>query len=193
MTRKRILNKPIKNMSVNLHEKYKKEVIPALQKEFGFKNAMQAPHIVKVVVNAGIGRFVKEPHFIENVEKTLAQITGQKPVRTKAKKAISNFKIRVGLEIGVMVTLRGAKMYQFLEKLVNVTFPRVRDFHGITDSGFDRQGNFTLGFKENVAFPEVKSDEIDKIHGLQIIINTTAKNKAEGKALLKFLGFPFIK
>lgn len=176
-----------------LYEQYKKEVVPALKKELELKNVMQVPKITKVVINAGIGRFVKEANFIDNVEKNLARITGQKPVRTKAKKAISNFKIREGQEIGVMVTLRGPRMYQFLEKLVRVTFPRVRDFHGIPDKSFDKKGNFTIGFKENVAFPEIKMDEIDKMHGLQIIINTSAKNKEEGRALLSHLGFPFIK
>ena len=177
----------------NLQKKYREEVVPALQKELGLKNVMEVPKIAKVVVNAGIGRFVKEPHFIENVEKTFSNITGQKPVRTKAKKAISNFKIRQGMEIGVTVTLRGSKMYNFLEKLLNVTFPRVRDFRGISDKGFDRSGNFTFGFKENVAFPEIKAGDIEKNHGLQIIVNTTAKNDTESRALLTHLGFPFVK
>lgn len=177
----------------NLHEKYKKEVVPTLQKELGFKNVMQVPKISKVVLNSGVGRFVKEANYIDNVEKTFNKITGQKPVRTKSKKSISNFKIRQGMPIGVVVTLRGERMYHFLEKLLNVTFPRTRDFHGISDKGFDSRGNFTIGFKENVAFPEVKSGEVDKIHGLQIIVNTTAKNKTEGKALLVALGFPFVK
>lgn len=172
---------------------YKKEIVPAIQKELGLKNVMQVPKITKVVINAGIGRFVKEANFIDNVEKTLTKITGQKPVRTKAKKAISNFKIRQGQEIGVVVTLRGPRMYHFLEKLLRVTFPRVRDFHGISDKAFDRQGNFTIGFKENIAFPEVKLEEIEKIHGLQVVINTTAKDKVAGRALLTHLGFPFTK
>lgn len=172
---------------------YKKEIVPALQKELGLKNVMQVPRVTKVVLNAGIGRFIKEANFIDNVEKTLSKITGQKPVRTKAKKAISNFKIRQGQEIGVMVTLRGPRMYHFLEKLLRVTFPRVRDFHGIPSKAFDGQGNYTIGFKENVAFPEVKMEEIEKIHGLQVIVNTTAKNAAVGKTLLTHLGFPFSK
>ena len=180
-------------MNSNLYKKYKEVVVPALMKELGFKNVMQVPKINKVVVNAGIGRFVKEPHYIDNVEKTLTNITGQKPMRTKAKKAISNFKIREGMEIGVAVTLRGPKMYNFLEKLVNVTFPRIRDFRGISDAGFDKNGNYTIGFKENVAFPEVKAGEVDKIHGLQLIINTSAKNKEAGRALLSQIGFPFVK
>ncbi len=177
----------------SLYEMYKKEIVPAIQKELGLKNVMQVPKITKVVINAGIGRFVKEANFIDNVEKTLTKITGQKPVRTKAKKAISNFKIRQGQEIGVVVTLRGPRMYHFLEKLLRVTFPRVRDFHGISDKAFDRQGNFTIGFKENIAFPEVKLEEIEKIHGLQVVINTTAKDKVAGRALLTHLGFPFTK
>jgi large subunit ribosomal protein L5 len=154
---------------------------------------MQVPHITKVVLNAGVGRFVKESGFIDNVEKTLNKISGQKPVRTKSKQSISNFKIREGMEIGVMVTLRGPRMYHFLEKLIRVTFPRMRDFRGISANGFDRQGNYTIGFKENTAFPEVKTGDVEKIHGLQVIINTTAKNREEGKALLTSLGFPFVK
>ena len=181
-------------MKANLYEKYKKEVIPALQKEFGYKSAMQSPKLNKVVINVGVGKLAKEPSYIENVVNTISKISGQKPMRTKAKKAISNFKIRIGMEIGVMVTLRGARMYHFLEKLINVTLPRVRDFRGISDKSFDRDGrNYTLGFKENLAFPEIKAEDASKIHGLEITIQTTAKNKQEGKALLSHLGFPFVK
>lgn len=179
-------------MPVTLYEKYKKTVVPALKTQFGYSSVMQVPRITKVVINAGIGRFIKESGFIDNVEKTLSKIAGQKPIRTKAKKSISNFKIREGQEIGVVVTLRGPRMYFFLEKLLNVTFPRVRDFHGLTDKAFDTRGNYTIGFKENIAFPEVKMEEIEKIHGLQVIINTTAKSKEEGHALLKSLGFPLV-
>ncbi len=180
-------------MTNNLYEKFKKEVVPALKKELGLKNVMEVPMLSKVIINAGVGRFVKESGFIDNVEKTLSKISGQKPVRTKAKKAISNFKIREGQEIGVMVTLRGPRMYNFLEKLLRVTFPRVRDFHGISDKGFDKQGNYTIGFKENVAFPEVKMEEIEKIHGLEVVVVTTAKSREAGRALLANLGFPFTK
>ena len=180
-------------MKLNLYEQFKKEVVPALQKQLGYKSVMQAPKISKVVLNVGVGRFVKEPHYIDNVEHTLTAITGQKPMRAKAKKAISNFKIRQGMEIGVTVTLRGARMYQFLEKLLKVTFPRTKDFRGISEKSFDRQGNYTIGFKENMAFPEIKGTEIDKIHGLQIIVNTTAKSREEGKALLVAFGFPLVK
>jgi large subunit ribosomal protein L5 len=178
-------------MNNNLYEVYKKQVVPVVMQELGLKNSMEVPKILKVVVNVGMGRFVKEPHFIENVEKVLERITGQKPVRTKAKKSISNFKIREGMEIGVMVTLRGPRMYHFLEKLLRVTLPRVRDFHGISDKGFDRQGNYTLGLKENVSFPDVKVEELDKVHGLQMIVVTNAKNKKAGKIMLQKLGFPF--
>jgi large subunit ribosomal protein L5 len=180
-------------MQNNLYAKYKKTVVPALMKEFGYKNVMQAPKVNKVVINAGIGRFIKEPHYIENVESTLSKISGQKPMRTKAKKSISNFKIREGMEIGVAVTLRGKRMYNFLEKLVSITLPRVRDFRGLSDKSFDRNGNYVIGFKENLSFPEIKSEEIDKMHGLEVIINTSAGNKEEGKALLAGLGFPFVK
>lgn len=180
-------------MSTNLYQFYKKEVVPKVMSELGYKNPLQAPKITKVVLNVGVGRFIKEPHFVENVEKVLTRITGQKALRTKAKKAISNFKIREGMEIGVTVTLRGPRMYDFLQKLLWVTLPRVRDFHGISAKGFDRQGNYTLGFKENVAFPEVKLEEIDKVHGLQVVVVTTAKNKEAGKVLLQHLGFPFAK
>jgi large subunit ribosomal protein L5 len=175
----------------SLYQQYKKTVIPALKKELGLENVMQVPRITKVVLNSGVGRFIKDAGYIEAVEKTLSRISGQKPMRTKSKKSISNFKIREGQEIGVMVTLRGNQMYAFLEKLIRVTFPRVRDFRGISDKAFDSQGNYTIGFKENIAFPEVSMEDVNKLHGLQIIINTTAKNRAQGRALLAHLGFPF--
>ncbi|NQU83508.1 MAG: 50S ribosomal protein L5 [Parcubacteria group bacterium] len=178
-------------MQSNLYKKYKKEMVPALKEKFGYKNIMQVPKISKIVINVGIGRFIKEANYIETVEDTLRKITGQKPIRTKAKKSISNFKVREGMEIGVSVILRGARMYYFLEKLVNVTFPRMRDFRGISDKSFDRAGNYAIGFKENLAFPEIKADEVDKLHGLQVIVNTTAKKKEQGRELLSQMGFPF--
>lgn len=177
----------------SLYKKYTTEVVPALKQDLGLVNIFQVPKVIGVVINAGIGRFIKDAQYIENVEKTLTKITGQKAMRTKSKKAISNFKIREGQEIGVMVSLHGKRMYDFLERLLNVTFPRVRDFRGIAPTSFDGQGNYTIGFKENVAFPEVKVEEIEKVHGLQIIIKTNAKSRAEGLALLTRLGFPFIK
>jgi len=178
---------------VSLQEKYTKEVVPALKEELGCKNVMQVPKIEKVVINVGVGRHLKEAGYIEMVEKNLASISGQKPIRTKAKASISNFKIREGNEVGVTVTLRGPKMYAFLERLVSITFPRMRDFRGISDKSFDRQGNFSFGFKENVAFPELDASAMDKSHGLQINIKTTAETLAAGKALLTHLGFPFKK
>lgn len=180
-------------MESRLYKKYKEEVVPALREEFGYKNIMQVPKIVKITLNVGFGKHAKENSFIENVEKTLSGISGQKPVRNKATKSISNFKIREGMEIGASVTLRGKRMYDFIDKLVNITMPRVRDFRGINPKSFDKNGNYSIGFKENIAFPEIKSDAIDQIHGLQVVINTTAKNKKEGYALLEKIGFPFKK
>ncbi len=176
-----------------MRTKYKKEAVPKLQKKFGYKNVHQVPRLVKVVVNVGYGRMVKEAALVENVENTLRAITGQKPVHNKSKKSISNFKIREGQNIGASVTLRGKRMFDFIDKLVNITLPRVRDFRGIDLHSFDKQGNYSIGFKEHIAFPEIKSDAVDKLHGLQVVINTTAKNKEEGGALLESLGFPFKK
>jgi large subunit ribosomal protein L5 len=173
------------------YTQYKTDVVPALKEKFGYKNVMEVPGVTKVVVNVGYGRHVKDKPFIENIEKTLEIITGQKPVHNKATKSISNFKIREGMNIGASVTLRGKAMYEFLYKLIHVTFPRVRDFRGITPHAFDEQGNYSIGFKENIAFPEMSSDAVDQIHGLEVVITTSAKNKEEGHALLKALGFPF--
>lgn len=178
-------------MESALYTHYKKNVVPALKKEFGFKNVMQVPKVTKVVLNVGYGRHNKEGAYIENVEKTLTAITGQKPVHNKAKKAIANFKTRIGMDIGMSVTLRGPKMYEFLYRLIHITFPRVRDFRGLTNKGFDRKGNFSVGFKENIAFPELRIETPDKIHGLQVVISTNAEDKNEGLSLLKQLGFPF--
>ncbi len=178
-------------MTPALLQLYAKQVVPALQAEFGYTNIMQVPKVTKVTINVGYGRQHKDKAFIENLEKTLTLISGQKPMHNKAKKSISNFKIREGLAIGVSVTLRGPRMYDFLQKLIHISLPRVRDFRGIDPKSFDVQGNYTLGFKESAAFPEVVVDSLDKIHGLQIVITTNAHNKAEGRALLKGLGFPF--
>jgi len=180
-------------MESRLYKNYIKEVVPALKEKLGLKNVMEVPRLVKVVLNVGYGRNVKDAAFIENVEKTLLAISGQKPVHNASKKSISNFKIREGMKIGASVTLRGKRMYDFIDKLVSIALPRVRDFRGISKKCFDKQGNYTLGFKEHTAFPEIKADAIDKLHGLQVIINTTAKNKEQGLALLEQLGFPFKK
>ncbi len=176
---------------MRLQERYKKEILPSLQKEFGIKNILATPKLQKVVLNVGVGRQTKEQAFIDNVEKTLTKITGQKPVKTKARKSIASFKVREGQIIGLKVTLRGQRMYDFLEKLVSVSFPRIRDFRGISDKMVDKQGNMTIGFKEHTAFPEVRVEEIDNVHGLEICIDTTAKNRETGLALFKQLGFPF--
>jgi large subunit ribosomal protein L5 len=173
-----------------LYEQYKK-IQKDLKSELGYSNIMQVPALKKIVVNVGYGRHVKDNAYIENVANTVTSITGQKPVRNKTTKSISNFKIREGMEIGMSVTLRGPSMYNFLYKLIHITFPRVRDFRGVSVKNFDRQGNYSIGFKENIAFPEIGIDAIDKIHGLQVVISTSAKNPKEGQLLLSKLGFPF--
>lgn len=180
-------------MESRLKKQYKEQIVPALKEQFGYKNVMQVPKLEKVIINVGYGRHLKDAAFIENVEKTLRSITGQSPVHNKAKKSISNFKIREGMKVGISVTLRGEKMYDFVDKLTSVTLPRVRDFRGISRKSFDKTGNYTLGFKEHIAFPEIKGDSIEKIHGLEVVINTSADNKEEGEALLEKLGFPFKK
>ncbi len=178
-------------MTPVLLKKYREEVVPHLMQEFGLKNKMQAPRILKVVVNVGYGRQAKEQPFIENVENTLSLITGQKPVHHKSKKSISNFKVREGMNIGVSVTMRGPRMYEFLYRFIHLTLPRVRDFRGLNPKSFDVNGNYTLGFKENNAFPEIRSTAVDKIHGLEVTVVTNASKKEEGLALLKGIGFPF--
>lgn len=178
---------------MSLQSQYKKEILPALMKHFEYKNVMQAPKLLKVVVNVGFGKNNKEKALIEKIEKNLAAITGQKPVLTKAKIAISAFKIREGMVIGMKVTLRGQRMYDFVDKLINITFPRVRDFRGISLKQVDKTGNMSIGFKEHLSFPEIRVDEIDNIHGLEIILHTNAKTTAEGQELFKLMGFPFKK
>lgn len=178
---------------MNLKEKYQKNIIPQLKEKFAYSNVFLVPKIEKVVINVGFGRHVKEKEFIANVEKTLTRISGQKPVFTKAKKSISSFKIREGMIIGAMVTLHGQRMYDFLDKLVNISFPRIRDFRGISEKSVDRQGNLSFGFKENSAFPEVRVEDLNNIHGLEVVIHSTAKNKEEGLELFKLMGFPFKK
>jgi len=172
-------------------EKFKKKIIPELKKQFGLKNDLEVPRIEKVVLNVGLGKSLKDASFLDNVESTLMRITGQKPIKTKAKKSISNFKIRKGMVIGMKVTLRGQRMFDFLEKLVDVVLPRVRDFRGLTAKAIDQGGNLNIGIKEHLAFPEIKADEIEKLHGLEIAVVTTAKNREEGRALLTAFGFPF--
>lgn len=169
---------------------YKKEVVPKLQKDFGYKNIQAVPVVKYVTVNIGLGAGLKDAKFLETTEKTLRRITGQKPVQTKARKSISGFKIREGMVVGEKVTLHGLRMWDFLEKLIKVTCPRVRDFQGLSVKSFDGQGNYSIGFKEHIAFPEIRSDEIELIHGLQVTVGTSAKTNKEAEALLRHLGFP---
>jgi len=176
-----------------LKEKYQKLILPALKEKFGYTNNLAVPKIVKVVINVGTGHGLKDAKHNDVVETTLKRITGQKPVKTVSKKSISNFKIREGQVVGMMVTLRGKRLYDFLDKMVTVALPRVRDFRGLDSKNVDKDGNLNLGFKEHISFPEIKMDEIEKIHGLQVTIVTTAKNRDEGLALFEMLGFPFQK
>ncbi len=177
---------------MTLKEKYKKEVAPAIMKEGGHKNIMAVPKLEKVVLNAGLSKALKDPKYFDIIENTLSRITGQKPIKTKAKKSISNFKIRKDLVVGMKVTLRGKRMYDFVEKLINVTLARIRDFRGLSPRAVDSNGNLNIGFKEHIAFPEIRPDEIEKIHGLEVSVVTTSKNREQGLKFLKLLGFPFI-
>lgn len=176
---------------VRLKEKYNKEILPHLVKQFGLKNTWAAPRLVKVVLNVGAGQNLKDAKFSEMVEKNLGLITGQKPQKTLAKKSISNFKIREGMEIGMKVTLRRKRMYDFLDKLINVTLPRIRDFRGLPPTCLDKRGNMTIGFKEQISFPEISAEGIEKLHGVEISIVTTATKREEAMELYKSLGFPF--
>lgn len=178
-------------MTVRLKEKYMKEIVPAMIKEFGYSNIMQAPRLEKIVLNIGLGEAVKDVKVIDAATRDLTLITGQKPVVTRAKKSIATFKLRAGMPIGCMVTLRGARMYEFFDRLVNFSIPRIRDFKGMPDKSFDGRGNYTIGIKEQIIFPEIEYDKIDKIRGLNITVGTTAASDEEAKALLKHLGMPF--
>jgi len=164
-----------------------------LKKELGIQNATALPKVVKVVVSVGLSQALKDPKVLETVERTLVRITGQKPVKTEARKSIANFKIRQGMVVGMMVTMRGARMWDFLTKLVDATFPRIRDFRGLSTKNVDRQGNASIGFREHLAFPEISSDEVERLHGLQITVTTTAGTREKGLLLLNALGFPFQK
>ncbi len=174
-----------------LKDKYRSEVVPALVKEFSYGNVMQAPRLTKVVVSMGVGQASTDAKLLDGAMGDLSLITGQKPAVTKARKSISNFKIREGMRIGCKVTLRGAIMYEFLDRLFNVVLPRVRDFGGIAPDSFDGRGNFSMGLKEQLVFPEIDYDKIDRTRGMNIAICTTAKTDEEGRALLKAMGLPF--
>src|SRR3972149_3429628 len=178
-------------MTPRLKGLYANEVGPAMMKEFGYKNVMQVPRLEKVTINMGLGDAIRDIKVIDSASRDLAAISGQKPMVTKAKKSIASFKLRKGLPIGCMVTLRGTRMYEFMDRFVNFSMPRIRDFRGVSDKSFDGRGNYTIGIREQVIFPEVDYDKIDKIRGMNITISTTAKTDEEAKALLKFLGVPF--
>ncbi len=174
-----------------IKERYLSETVPALTQRFSYKNPMQVPRLEKIVINMGVGEAVQNPKLLESAVAELGQIAGQRPVVTKAKKSISSFKIRAGMSIGTKVTLRGQRMYDFLERLIGVALPRVRDFRGVSAKGFDGRGNYALGVKEQLIFPEIDYDKVDKIRGMDIVIVTSARTDEEAKELLKSLGMPF--
>ncbi len=174
-------------------DKYQNVVVPELMKEFNYSSLMEVPKLEKIVVNMGLGDAVANPKIVEDAVAELTRITGQKPVITKARKSISNFKLREGMVVGAKVTLRGEKMYYFFDKLVSIALPRVRDFRGLSKDSFDGRGNYTLGVKEQLIFPEIKFDDVKKVRGMDIVIVTTAKTDQEGRALLAHLGMPFKK
>jgi large subunit ribosomal protein L5 len=174
-----------------LKDKYQQDVVPAMMKEFGYKNAMEVPRLEKVTLNVGVGEATQNAKAIDNTVAELTAIAGQKPVVTKAKKAIANFKLREGVPIGCMVTLRRAHMYEFLDRLIHVALPRVRDFKGVSDRSFDGRGNYSLGLREQIIFPEIQADKVEKTRGMTITITTTAKTDQEGRVLLKLMGMPF--
>jgi len=176
---------------MRLKEKYRTEVVPKLQEEFGYENIHRIPKLEKVVVNIGLGEAVGNAKVVEHAVSDLTRITGQKPVVTRAKKSIAGFKLREGMPIGCMVTLRGARMYEFLERLLNIALPAVRDFRGLSSKAFDGSGNYTLGVKEQIIFPEIEYDKVDKIRGMNISVVTNATTDEEGRSLLRHVGFPF--
>jgi large subunit ribosomal protein L5 len=174
-----------------LQEHYKEKVVPELTGKFGYKSPMEVPRIAKITVNIGVGKATQDRKILDNAVGDLTKITGQKPVVTKAKKSIANFKVRVGYPIGCMVTLRGQRMYEFLDRLVSIAMPRIRDFRGVSNRSFDGRGNYSLGVKEQIIFPEIDYDKIDALRGLNISITTTAKTDDEARALLAAFRFPF--
>ena len=176
-----------------LLEKYKSEIKPSLMEKYGYKSVMQVPKIVKIVVNLGVGDAISEPKRLDEAVNELTAITGQKPVITKAKKSIANFKLREGMPIGVKVTLRGERMYEFLDKLFNIDLPRVRDFRGVSRSAFDGRGNYTLGVREQLIFPEINYERVQRVRGMDVVIVTTANTNDEAMALLENMGMPFTK
>ena len=180
-------------MEARLYDKYVTEVVPALQQKFGYKNVNQIPKIDKIVINMGLGECKDNPKALEVAVKELEAIAGQKAITTKAKKSIANFKLREGMNIGAKVTLRGERMYEFMDKLMNIALPRVRDFHGVSDKAFDGRGNYALGIREQLLFPEIEYDKVEKVRGMEMIFVTTAQSDEECKELLRLMGMPFTK
>jgi large subunit ribosomal protein L5 len=174
-----------------MRDVYVNEAVPAMMKERGYKNAMQVPRLDKIVLNIGLGEAIQNPRALEGAASDLAAISGQRPVITRAKKSIASFKLRAGMAIGATVTLRGRRMYEFFDRLVNATLPRARDFQGVPRKAFDGRGNYTFGMKEQIIFPEIDYDKVDKIRGLQVCINTTARTDDEARRLLELMGMPF--
>ena len=179
-------------MATRIKEKYLNEAVPALQQKFGYKNVMQIPKLSKIVINMGLGDCKDNPKALEVAVKELATISGQKPMVTKARKSIANFKLREGMNVGAKVTLRGDRMEEFMDKLVNIALPRVRDFRGVSDKAFDGRGNYALGIREQLLFPEIEYDKVEKIRGMEMIFVTTAQTDEEAKELLRLLGMPFV-
>lgn len=180
-------------MAVRMKEKYTKEIVPALMKEFSYKSVMQVPKCQKVVLNVGLGEAIQNIKLLDTVQRELTSIAGQKAVITRAKKAIAGFKLREGVPIGCMVTLRGDMMYEFLDRFISIALPRIRDFRGVSPKSFDGHGNYAVGIKEQTIFPEIDYDRVDLIHGLDVVICTSAGNNDEGRALLAHMGMPFAK
>jgi large subunit ribosomal protein L5 len=178
-------------MTARLKKKYAEEVVPAMMKEFGYENLFQVPRLEKITLNVGLGEALQNIKVLDAAVAEIMAITGQKPVITRAKKAIANFKLREGVPIGCMVTLRRERMYEFLDRLIHASLPRVRDFKGVSDRSFDGRGNYSLGLREQIVFPEIQVDKVEKARGLTVSIVTTARSDQEGKALLRYLGMPF--
>jgi large subunit ribosomal protein L5 len=178
-------------MATRIKEKYLAEAVPALQQKFGYKNVMEIPRLEKVIINMGLGDCKDNAKALESAVAELTQIAGQKPLVTKAKKSVANFKLRQGMNVGAKVTLRGSRMEEFMDKLVNIALPRVRDFRGVSTKAFDGRGNYALGIKEQLIFPEIDYDKVEKIRGMEMIFVTTAKTDEEAKELLRLLGMPF--
>lgn len=176
-----------------LLERWRKEIVPAMMKRFGYKNAMQVPYVEKISINVGAGEAVQDPKILDGIVEELALIAGQKPVITRARKSISNFKLREGMPVGVRVTLRRARMYEFFDRLINAAVPRIRDFRGFSDKSFDGRGNYTIGIKEQIIFPEIDVDKVTRIFGMDITIVTTAETDEEAYELLRNFGFPFVR